>query len=188
MLRFHSSLFFFLCHRVKINSNISCTLFWPFLIFVTTTFRLDVFKVYDFLLYLRISVWNPWCTCWYFCIPYVYPLVTKHWVVWNYFLLNSLLIPFGCKFFNFKIQKYSLIFNSFWRVDLSGFVWFSYSVSINFVFILKLHPPVSKWFDAGIRSFLVTFFLWLLSLILNSVSDFPSYCFWNFKHFNKNMR
>ena len=34
---FHIPLFSFLCHRVKINCRILCILFWPNLIFVTTT-------------------------------------------------------------------------------------------------------------------------------------------------------
>ena len=74
---------------------------------------------------------------------------------------------------------------NFWRVNLFRFVWLSCSISINSACILKLCPSMSKWFDTHILPFLMTFFLWLLSLILNSVSDFLTYCIWHFKHSNK---
>ena len=94
---------------------------------------------------------------------------TKTCVVWNSILLNSLLRPFGCSVSRPRIQKYSLMSNRFWIVNLSRFVWLSCSISINFEYILKLCLSMSKWFHDGILSVMVTSFLWWLSLILKLV-------------------
>ena len=44
---------------------------------------------------------------------------------------------------------------------------------------------MSKWFDAEMLSFLVISLLWLLSFILNWISDFPTYHFLHFKQSGK---
>ena len=99
----------------------------------------------------------------------------------NYILFISVL-RLGCSVSSFRIKKFSLIFNRFSRINVSIFVWCSSSISINFACVLKLYPSMSDWLDAALLSFLVIFFLWLLSLLLNSVSDFPTFCScsWNF--------
>ena len=108
-----------------------------------------------------------------FCLPCSWKSLlnrcTINWVVWNYILFNSLLRAFECikSVSIFRIQYFSLIFNNFLRANLSRFVWLSCSITKKF----KLCISVSKRFDAGVLLGL-TFFVYLISLILNSVIRF----------------
>ena len=95
----------------------------------------------------------------------------KSWVVWNYVLFSSLVKPIGCSDSTLRIKKFSQIFSLFGRVNLSRFVWLSWSISVNFSYLLKLFPWMSKWFDADLLSFMLRSFLLLLSLISNSFSQ-----------------
>ena len=88
-------------------------------------------------------------------------------IIWSYILFNSLFRRFGC--------SVSSTFSHLWRIDLLKFVLLSCSVITSFAWCLKVWPSMQQWFDAGMLSLMGTFFLWLLSLMLNWVSDLPTY-------------
>ena len=75
-----------------------------------------------------------------------------------------------------NIQKFSLCSSLSLFFSLLMSMWRICSVSMNFACMLKLWLLSEKWRFAGIACGFHTSIWWLLSLILNSVPGFPTYC------------
>ena len=57
-LMFHILFFFFLCHRIKVNSCIFC--FWPISLLWLPLLDLDAFEFYNFFILVENQWLNPW--------------------------------------------------------------------------------------------------------------------------------
>ena len=83
--------------------------------------------------------------------------------------------PSGVKASSFIIQKFYGSFSLSFNVSVDA-VWMFLSCSIVMIFLgfLKPRPCLLKCLQAGIALGFLTSFLWLLSLMLNGISDFPT--------------
>ena len=89
--------------------------------------------------------------------------------------LTSAFKPCECKSFSVSTQKYSCFFNRSVAKSLSIFILSSCSFKVNLACWLKLWLVSLKcWFACDVFC-LLTFLQWLFNLMLNSVSDFPTY-------------
>ena len=84
--------------------------------------------------------------------------------------------PSGAKVSSFIIQKFSRCFSLSFNVSVDVVRMFlSCSMIMIFPWLLKSWSCLLKCLQAGIALGFLTSFLWLLSLMLNGVSDLPSY-------------
>ena len=84
--------------------------------------------------------------------------------------------PSGAKVSSFIIQKFSHCFSLSFNVSVDVMrMFFSCSMIIIFSWLLKSWSCLLKCLQAGIALEFLTSFLWLLSLMLNGVSDLPTY-------------
>ena len=84
--------------------------------------------------------------------------------------------PSGAKVSSFIIQKFSHCFSLSFNVSVDVmWMFFSCSMIIIFSWLLKSWSCLLKCLQAGIALEFLTSFLWLLSLMLNGVSDLPTY-------------
>ena len=138
---------------------------WPTIQFcgnqIYTLLSFDV--IYCFLKYGEYLIVFP---CYVYHLKSLSSKCAKDCAERNYILFNSLFRIFGCCVSSVGIQKFSLTFSCFRCLDLSRFFWLSCSIIMNYAWRLYLWPSLSKWFRAGMLPFGITFFLWLLSLIL----------------------
>ena len=93
-----------------------------------------------------------------------------------YCLLKSVLKPFGYNVSNFRIQKFYLLVSHQVRVFLNLELFVSWSITVNFAYLLKLRLSCWKCLQAIIASTLFTSFEWLFSLILKLIPAFPTFC------------
>ena len=89
---------------------------------------------------------------------------------------RSWLRPSGNKVSSFIIQKFSHCFSLSFNVSVDV-VWIFLSCSMIMIFpwLLKSWSCLLKCLQAGITLGFLASFLWLLSLMLNGVSDWPTY-------------
>ena len=84
--------------------------------------------------------------------------------------------PSGSKVLSFIIQKFSCCFSLSFNVSVNVMRMFlSCSMIMIFPWLLKSWSCLLKCLQAGIALGFLTSFLWLLSLMLNGVSDLPTY-------------
>ena len=84
--------------------------------------------------------------------------------------------PTGAKVSNFIIQKFSRYFNLSFNVsDDVVRMFLSCSIIMIFPWLLKSWLCLLRCWQGGIALEFLTSFLWLLSLMLNGVSDLPTY-------------
>ena len=84
--------------------------------------------------------------------------------------------PSGAKVSSFIIQKFSHCFSLSFNVSVDVMQMFlSCSMIMIFPWLLKSWSCLLKCLQAGIALGFLTSFLWLLSLMLNGVSDLPTY-------------
>ena len=82
-----------------------------------------------------------------------------------YYLLGSMLKPFGYSVYNFGIQKFSLSISCWMGVSLDFEVFVNWSMMVNFACLLKLQFSCWKCLQAIITSTFFTSFRWLFSHI-----------------------
>ena len=95
-------------------------------------------------------------------------------IIWPQYM--SWFIPSGTSVSSFMTQTFSRCFglSSKFSDDIVR-IFLSCSMIMNFLWFLKLWSCLLKCLPAGIGLGFLTSFLWLLTLILNGVSDLPMY-------------
>ena len=94
----------------------------------------------------------------------------------NFRLFSSWFSPLGASISSVMIWKSSRRFSRSLRVSLLTFdISVNCSIWVNFACFMKLWLCILKWLDARIVFGLLTPFLWLFSLKLKWVADFPTY-------------
>ena len=115
-----------------------------------------------------VSIFRPFakefCEC-----KQVYKMVK----IWRSNIISAWFNPLGDSVSSFWIQKTWLHFNRNFKVSVS--VVISCSINVNFAWRSNECPGFLKCKLAVIDFGLFTSFLWLLSLMLKDVSNFPTY-------------
>ena len=96
--------------------------------------------------------------------------------------------PYGVKVFSFFIQKFSLSFNLNFSVSMGvAFIFRSCSIIINLSCLSECMLIVIKMLICFYSVWFFMSFLWLFSLILNNISEFPTFWISYMTHSNKQM-
>ena len=124
------------------------------------------------------DIWRHFTTDVSYFVPYA---ETKNnedeWkVCMKWIQFRSWFRPSGTKVSSFIIQKFSRCFSLSFNVSVDVVRMFlSCSMIMIFPWLLKSWSCLLKCLQAGIALGFLTSFLWLLSLMLNGVSDWPMY-------------
>ena len=123
------------------------------------------------------DIWRHFTTDVSYFVPYA---ETKNnedeWkVCMKWIQFRSWFRPSGAKVSSFIIQKFSCCFSLSFNVSIDVLPVFFSSMIMIFPCLLKSWSCLLKSLQAGIALGFLTSFLWLLSLMLNGVSDLPAY-------------